>query len=84
MPEKLNNVDIKLREAIGKRMTQLRKKTGKSQKDFAYETGRDKQSYNKNEKGKAASIYMVNNFCNDLGISLKDFFDSPIFKDSKK
>lgn len=80
MPGKLTTIDLSLREAVGKRMTQLRKKTGKTQKDFAYDTGRDKQSYNKNEKGKGTSLYVINNFCIDIGISLKEFFDSPLFK----
>ncbi len=80
MPVKLDKTDIQLRTAISKRLKQLREQSGKTQQDFAHETGRDKQAYNKNETGKGASIYMIGKFCADIGITLKEFFDSPLFK----
>lgn len=84
MPAKLDDIDNSLKEAIAKRFVELRKDSGKSQKNFAYDAGRDKQSYNKNEKGKGATIYTINKFCNDNGITLKEFFDSPLFGVKKK
>jgi transcriptional regulator with XRE-family HTH domain len=79
MPAKLDNIDISLKLAIAKRFEEIRKKTGKTQETFAHESGRDKQSYNKNEKGKGATIYTINKFCIENGMSLKEFFDSPLF-----
>jgi len=80
MSAKLDNIDNNLKEAIAKRLKELRKETGKTQQDFAHSSGRDKQSYYKNESGKGTSIYAINKFCNETGITLKDFFDSPLFK----
>lgn len=80
MPAKLDLIDIKLKEAIAKRLKELREQLGKTQQDFAHESGRDKQSYNKNERGKGTSIYVINKYCNELGISLSEFFDSPLFE----
>lgn len=79
MPAKLDNTDISLRLAIAKRFEEIRKNSGKTQEAFAHEYGRDKQSYNKNEKGKGATVYTINKFCIENGITLKDFFDSPLF-----
>jgi transcriptional regulator with XRE-family HTH domain len=79
MPAKLDDIDEMLKEKIGKRFVEIRKKSGKNQVAFAYDSGRDKQSYNKNEKGKGATIYTINKFCIENGITLKEFFDSPIF-----
>jgi transcriptional regulator with XRE-family HTH domain len=86
MPAKLDNIDIQLRLAIAKRFEEIRKVSGKTQEAFAHESGRDKQSYNKNERGKGATIYTVNKFCIENNITLKQFFDSPLFgkKPSKK
>lgn len=80
MPAKLDRIDMDLKDAIAKRLREIRNKTGKSQETLAHETGRDKQSYNKNERGKGTTIYIVNKFCIENGISLKFFFDSPLFK----
>jgi len=79
MPAPLDNTDIELKKQIAKRFEEIRKATGKNQKDAAHESGRDKQSYNKNERGKGATIYTIHKFCIENTISLKDFFDSPIF-----
>lgn len=79
MPAKLDNIDISLKLAIAKRFEEIRRNSGKTQEAFAHESGRDKQSYNKNEKGKGATIYTINKFCIENGITLKEFFDSPLF-----
>lgn len=79
MPAKLDNIDNVLKLAIAKRFEEIRKTSGKTQEAFAHESGRDKQSYNKNEKGKGATIYTINKFCIENGITLKEFFDSPLF-----
>ncbi|MEJ8841496.1 helix-turn-helix domain-containing protein [Lacibacter sp. H375] len=79
MPAKLDNIDISLKLAIAKRFAEIRKDSGKTQEAFAHESGRDKQSYNKNEKGKGATIYTINKFCIENGMTLKEFFDSPLF-----
>lgn len=79
MPAKLDNIDINLKLAIAKRFEEIRKNSGKTQEAFAHESGRDKQSYNKNEKGKGATIYIINKFCIENGITLMDFFDSQLF-----
>lgn len=79
MPAKLDNIDIKLKRAIALRFKELRTASGKKQKDFAYEHGRDKQSYSKNERGKGASIYTIHKFCLETEITLQDFFNSELF-----
>ena len=83
MPAKLDNIDINLKFAIAKRFEEIRKESGKTQEAFAHEAGRDKQSYNKNERGKGATIYTINKFCIENGITLKYFFDSPLFSSKK-
>ncbi len=80
MPAKLDDIDQKLRLAISKRFKQIRENSGKTQESFAHGSGRDKQNYNKNETGKGATIYTIYKFCLENNISLKDFFDSPLFK----
>jgi transcriptional regulator with XRE-family HTH domain len=84
MPATLDNIDITLKAAIAKRFAEIRKNSGKKQVDFALESGRDKQSYNKNEKGKGATIYTIHKFCMENDITLKDFFDSPLFFPKKQ
>jgi transcriptional regulator with XRE-family HTH domain len=83
MPAKLDNIDVQLKLAIAKRFEEIRKHSGKTQEAFAHGSGRDKQSYNKNEKGKGATIYTINKFCFENDISLKQFFDSPLFVKKK-
>lgn len=58
MPAKLDKTDEDLKHAIAQRFKEIRLATGKTQQDFAYEAGRDKQSYSKNERGKGATIYI--------------------------
>ena len=79
MPAKLDTIDKKLRTAIAIRFKEIRENSGKTQESFAHESGRDKQAYNKNETGKGAAIYTINKFCIENNISLKYFFDSPLF-----
>jgi transcriptional regulator with XRE-family HTH domain len=79
MSAKLDNTDIALRTAISKRLKELRLQSGKTQESFAHESGKDKQSYNRNETGKGATIYTINKFCKENDITLKQFFDSPLF-----
>ena len=64
---------------LSKRLKELRIQSGKTQETFAHEAGWDKQSYNRNEKGKGTTIYTINKVCSELGITLKEFFDSPLF-----
>lgn len=79
MPAKLDAIDTKLKLAIAQRMKSIRSRSGKTQQDFAHEAGRDKQSYNKNEKGKGTTIYTIYKFCLEVNISLDEFFDSEEF-----
>jgi len=83
MPAKLDSTDIKLKRAIAQRFKEIRESTGQTQQNFAHGSGRDKQSYNKNEKGKGATIYTINKFCIENEITLQDFFNSDIFLTSK-
>ena len=79
MPAKLDTIDLKLKRAIAQRFRNIREGTGKTQQDFAHGSGRDKQSYSKNERGKGASIYTINKFCIENNITLVEFFDSKEF-----
>jgi len=81
MSARLDEIDVQLRDGIAKRIKELRKSSGKKQNHFASENlETDKQMLQRLESGRGASIYSVNKICIGLGISLKDFFDSPIFK----
>ncbi|MEJ7820688.1 MAG: helix-turn-helix domain-containing protein [Chitinophagaceae bacterium] len=79
MPAKLDNIDLKLKSAIAARFKDIRQKTGTTQQNFAHSSGRDKQSYSKNERGKGASIYTINKFCVENNMTLSDFFNSESF-----
>lgn len=79
MPAKLDNIDTKLKLAIAQRFKEIREGTGKTQQNFAHESGRDKQSYSKNERGKGATIYTISKFCLENDITLSEFFDSEKF-----
>jgi transcriptional regulator with XRE-family HTH domain len=84
MSAPLDKSDKKLRDNIALRFKELRTQFSKSQTEVAHEAGKDKQNYNRQEKGRGASIYSINRFCNTIGISLSQFFDSPFFKEGKK
>ena len=80
MSAKLDEQDLQLKDAIAKRITELRKSTGKKQNHFANEfLDTDKQMLQRLESGRGASIYSIQKLCKSLKISLKDFFDSPLF-----
>jgi transcriptional regulator with XRE-family HTH domain len=83
MPAKLDKTDLKLRRAIAERFKEIREASGSKQKDFACSYGRDKQSYNKNETGKGATIYTINKFCIENEITLTEFFNSELFTTKK-
>jgi hypothetical protein len=77
---KLDKDDISIKNKIATRMKTLREKTGKPMATFASESDKDKQSQYRWEK-KGASILTVNKFCKEVGISVYDFFNDPIFKE---
>lgn len=80
MSAKLDDQDLQLKEAIAKRIKELRKSSGKKQNHFANENlDTDKQMLQRLESGRGASIYSIYKFCKAIDLSLKDFFDSPIF-----
>lgn len=80
----LDKIDIELKKKISQRITELRESSGKSQTEFAYLLGIDKQTLHRLESGRGATIYSINKFCKARGITLNHFFDSPIFKEQKK
>lgn len=80
MPAKLDEVDERLKRAIAQRFKNLREHFGRTQKEIALETNRDKQSYSKNERGKGATIYTISKFCSENGITLSEFFESSEFE----
>ena len=84
MPGNLDKIDIELKRRVSQRIKELREGSGKNQTEFAYNLGIDKQTLNRLEKGRGASIYTINKFCMEVGITISQFFDSPVFKDSKK
>jgi transcriptional regulator with XRE-family HTH domain len=84
MSRKLDKIDLELRKKVAIRIRQLREASGKNQTQFAYHYGKDKQTQNKLEIGRGATIYSIHKFCKALGINLSDFFDSPLFDKQKK
>lgn len=80
---KLDEDDIKLKRKIAERIKVLRKATGKGPSQFASDTYKDKQSQTRWEK-EGASIFTINKFCNELGITIYDFFNDPLFGVKKK
>jgi transcriptional regulator with XRE-family HTH domain len=84
MAGSLDKADIELRNKISERIKELRESSGKNQTEFAYDLGIDKQTLYRLESGRGATIYSINKFCMTRGISLSQFFDSPLFRDSQK
>jgi transcriptional regulator with XRE-family HTH domain len=84
MARELDKIDQELKKRIAMRFKELRKESGLNQTEFAYSYGKDKQTQNRLEGGRGATIYSINKFCKAQGISLSDFFDSPLFYDNKK
>lgn len=81
---KLTDLDKALRAKIILRVKELRKQYEDNQSKFAGELGLDKQLLNSWESvsnNRGISIYSLNKICKGLNISLKDFFDSPIFNE---
>ncbi|HUZ58267.1 MAG TPA: helix-turn-helix transcriptional regulator [Hanamia sp.] len=76
---KLDNDDIDLKKKIALRIKSLRKATGKGMTEFAKDTYKDKQSQNRWEK-EGASIFTINKFCKEIGITISEFFNDPIFR----
>lgn len=79
----LSKEDIVLKNKIAHRIEDLRLKTGLTQSEFAKEHNIDRQALSrwestKNKRG--ITIYTLERFCKMIGISLRDFFDSPTFK----
>ena len=71
-------MDIK--EKIGLRVKQLRKKAGLSQEALALKAGIDRTYVNSVENGKRnVSIMNINKIAKALNISLSNLFDSEIF-----
>lgn len=75
--------DIILKNKISERIKTLREGTGLTQIDFAKKHDIDRQHINRwenpnNKRG--VTVYTVKKFCQMLGISLKEFFDSKLFE----
>jgi transcriptional regulator with XRE-family HTH domain len=84
MAGQLDKADIELRKKIAARIKELRISSGKSQTEFAYDLGIDKQTMYRLESGRGATIYSIARFCRVRGVTLREFFDSLLFKDFKK
>lgn len=80
MADKLDKDDLKFKAKIVERLRQVRESTGKNQTEFAYELNVDRQVISRIESGGGTSIYMIRRYCKQAGLSVKDFFDSPLFK----
>lgn len=92
----LTKEDIVIANKVADRIKNLRiQYSGEKQIDFAKKYGIDKQylprweghvkidSKTNKIKGRGVSIYTIQNFCNLIGISLKEFFDDPVFSEKK-
>ena len=79
---KLRDEDIMLRIQIAKRLKYLRENSGGIQAKFATENEMDRQllsSWENTNNNRGMSIYSINRICKIIGLTLKDFFDDPIF-----
>ncbi len=76
---KLDKDDIELKGKIATRIKSLRESTGMLMTAFAKDTDKDKQSQSRWEK-KGASILTINKFCKEIGITLSEFFNDPLFR----
>ncbi|KAA0129530.1 helix-turn-helix transcriptional regulator [Chryseobacterium sp. SN22] len=80
---KLSKDDIELRNMITQRLINLRKSTGLSQSEFAKLHEIDRQQVNRwesFESERGVTIYTIKRFCTLVKITLKEFFDDPLFK----
>ena len=80
MADKLDKDDLKFKAKIVERLRQVRESTGKNQTEFAYELNVDRQVISRIESGGGTSIYMIRRYCKQAGLTVKEFFDSPLFK----
>ena len=72
---KLTKEELILKK-IGERITELRKKSGKSQTQFSYEMGWDKPNLRKIEKGKTnPTVKTLIKISEVLNISLSELLD---------
>lgn len=81
---KLTKEDIKLRNQITQRFINLRKESGLTQSEFAKLHEIDRQQVNRWESfetERGVTIYTINRFCLLINITLKEFFDDPIFSE---
>ncbi|WP_159798925.1 helix-turn-helix transcriptional regulator [Flavobacterium sp. MK4S-17] len=79
----LRKEDEILRDNIKLRLKELRETHGKTKAGVSQNVDIDRQNFQAWEKldtNRGMSIYSINRVCNALGITLKEFFDSPIFK----
>jgi putative transcriptional regulator len=61
---------------LGKRIVELRLKKGWSQRDLAFECGKEPQSIERVENGKSnPTAYYLKEIADALGVSVADFFD---------
>lgn len=74
MAGNLDKDDVELKTKIAIRIKELRKSSGKKQTEFAYDLGIDKQSLNRLENGRGATVYTIYRICKALDISLSQFF----------
>ena len=82
MGARLDKKEQDLRVNIARRILELRESSGKKQSHFASENlNIEKQTMQRLESGRGASIYSIHKICQGLGIKLRDFFDSPLFDD---
>ena len=80
---KLTKEDIILKNAIAQRIEDIRIGTGLTQSQFAKEHAIDRQAISRwedKEGERGITIYTIKRFCLMTGISLTEFFDSPLFK----
>ncbi|MGM0934586.1 MAG: XRE family transcriptional regulator [Bacteroidota bacterium] len=89
----LSRENIILANKIAKRIKNLREeKTGSIQMDFVRKYNIEKQIISRWESpiktnpktgkksGRGITIYSIEEFCNIIGIKLKDFFDDDLFR----
>lgn len=80
---KLKPEDIVLNNKIAMRIKELRIKTESNQSKFAECHFIDRQLVSRWENtndNRGVSIHTVSRFCNLIGITLKEFFDSNLFE----
>ena len=80
MGRELSTADKQLRKSIALRFKELREKSGKNQTDFAADMDSERSVQHRLENGRGATIYSINRICKASGITLSQFFDSPLFK----